>query len=357
MNLFVLSELQSAKNHVGWLANYDLETVLAQTCDATFIYPEPNDKIRFLKRCRHRIFKSWFKIKDLPTLSRGPNILLITGIKPNSLLMLPALGSLLEKFDLRLAYLFDIYDPHDLDKQVISSCDRFFIPVAEVADRISEYFSVSTTFLPLAFETLKFGSNQRHRCIDIISYGRGNAELHKQLQSHFNQPGKTQIYFHSTFSEPQLNSIKEHRMLLAKLLQKSKISLCFEPSQTERFKGHSPILYRWFEGWAAGCTIVGKKPFGKGVSELTDWSNSTIDIPDSPSEWIPFFEELLGNEEMLLANSQRNYRECLLRHDWRYRIRDMFKTVELPIPAKLDDEIGQLKQKAELELAYEKGTT
>jgi hypothetical protein len=51
---------------------------------------------------------------------------------------------------------------------------------------------------------------------------------------------------------------------------------------------------------------------------------------------------------MLLANTQRNYRECLLRHDWRYRLKVMFETAGLPIPEKLELEIGQLQQKAEL---------
>jgi hypothetical protein len=105
------------------------------------------------------------------------------------------------------------------------------------------------------------------------------------------------------------------------------------------------------EGWAAGCTIVGRKPFGKNVAELINWEKSTIEIPENSAEWIPFFEELLEDKEMLLANSQRNYRECLLRHDWRYRIRDMFQTVDLPIPEKLEEEIVQLKRKAEGEIS------
>lgn len=347
MNLFVLSELQFVKNHVGWLASYDLEQVLANTCNATFIYPEPNDQIRLFKRYRHRIFNSWFKTKDLPTLGEGPNILLVVGINYDSLQMMPSLGSLAKKFDLRLAYLFDIYEPRYLDKQIVPEFDSLFFPVAEIAEQVKELFGVNSTFLPHAVNALDYGSNHRHRCIDIIGYGRGNSDLHAYLQKHFNQADKEQIYFHSTFTKPQVSSHKEHKTLLAKLLGKSKISLCFEASKEGRFRGYSPLLTRWFEGFAAGCTIVGKKPFGKGVADLINWEDSTIEIPENPGEWIPFFEGLLDDDERLIANSQRNYQECFLRHDWRYRIRDMFQTVDLPIPQKLEDEIGQLKQKAE----------
>jgi hypothetical protein len=351
MNLFVLSELGFTENHVGWLASYDLEEVLAQTCNATFIYPEPNYKIWCFQRYRHRIFKSWFKTKDLPTLGKGPNVLLVIGMDCGSLLMMPSLGSLLKKFDVRLAYLFDLYEPQYLERSVIPDLDYLFIPIAEIVDEVKEKFQITTQFLPHAYNVLNYGSNSQHRCIDVMSYGRRNPELHKCLQENFNQPASHRTYCHSTFTAPEVTSYKEHRMLLAKLLSKSKINLCFEPSQVPRFKGYSPLLTRWFEGWAAGCTIVGKRPFGKNVADLLDWPNSTIELPDNPSEWLPFFDELLSNNEMLLANSERNYRECLLRHDWRYRIRDMFQTVGLPIPAKLNDEIVQLKQKAQIGLA------
>ncbi|NEQ24283.1 MAG: glycosyltransferase family 1 protein, partial [Microcoleus sp. SIO2G3] len=133
--------------------------------------------------------------------------------------------------------------------------------------------------------------------------------------------------------------------LLAKLLDRSKISLCFEPSYIERFQGYSPILLRWFEGWASGCTIVGRRPFGQGVADLMDWKNSTIELPENSADWIPFFEDLLGDEEAIAANARRNYRECLLRHDWRYRLRDLFNLLELPVPEKLNFGIANLKQK------------
>jgi len=351
MNLFVLSQLGSIRDHVGWLASYDFEQVLVDTCGATLIYPEHNNKIRFLKRFRHRIFKSWFKVEDLPSLTQGPNVLLVTGMSPGALLMMPALGSLVRKVDLRIAYLFDTYRPHDLDKKVILDFDYLFFPVAEIAYKVNKIFSVNTGFLPHAFNALKFGSGQQNRCIDVISYGRSNLNLHKQLQANFNQLGTERIYYHTSFSGAQVNSYKEHRMLLAKLLEKSKISLCFEPSQDKRFEGHSPLLTRWLEGFAAGCAIVGKKPFGQEVDNLINWPSSTIDIPDTPSEWIPFFEEFLGDSERLTAISQRNYSECLLRHDWRYRLRDMFEILSLPIPKRLDNELVQLRQKAEVNLA------
>lgn len=347
MNLFVLSELQPENQHVGWAVNYTLETTLASACKATFLYPVDRDKIVFLKRYRQRLFKSWFEITDLPVLGEGLNVLLIVGIEPKFLLSMHALGPLLKKFDCRIAYLLDGFEPADLDRSIIAELDHLFVISAEVSDEVNRALPIATSFLPLATDALRLGSHSRRRCIDIVSYGRTDAALHQCLRSHYTERETDRVYFHSTFSQPTVHSLGEHVTTLAKLLSRSQISLCFEPSYIKRFRGYSPILFRWFEGWAAGCTIVGKKPFGKDVAPLMDWENSAIELPDQPAEWVLFFEALLDDNASLVANSQRNYRECLLRHDWRYRLQEMFRCLDLPLPAPLSDEIVQLKQKVD----------
>ncbi|MFQ4142282.1 glycosyltransferase [Chlorogloeopsis sp. ULAP02] len=346
MNLFVLSELYPGNKHVGWSVLYPLEEVLSSTFNATFIYPLPNNKIQLLRRYRHRIFKSWYKIDDLPTLDQGPNILLVIGLGPRFLLSIHALNSVLKKFDLRIGYILDGFYSSHLDRDVMPYLDYLFVICADLADAINRSTKLSTAFLPLATDVLKLGSNSIHRSIDIISYGRTDPKIHKCLQRNFNEEHNNRIYLHSTFSHPEVFNIQEHTKLLFKILSRSKISLCFEASNVERFQGYSPILMRWFESWSSGCTVVGKKPFGKGVANLINWQNSTIEVPDNPADWLAFFEELLSDNDGLIANSQRNYRECLNRHDWRYRIKDMFKVLELPIKENLKNEIAFLRQKS-----------
>lgn len=149
---------------------------------------------------------------------------------------------------------------------------------------------------------------------------------------------------HSTFAGTEVHNMQEHLTLLNQLLHRSKISLCFEGSQLQRFRGRSTLLYRWFEGWAAGCVIVGKKPSGKGIAKLMDWQDSALDVPDDPNELIPFIEALLQDEPRLQDISRRNYVECRLRHDWRYRFRELFEVLNLPLPAQLVEQIEQLQR-------------
>jgi len=344
MNLFVLSERYPDNTFVGMAVRHTLEEVLASTCDATFIVPQANNKIKFLKRYRQRLQRSWYSIDGLPTLGPGPNILLAVGLGPSFLLSMFVLDPLLHRFDLRIGYLLDGFNPQYLDRAVIPHLDHLFVITAEIADRINQQ-TVPTQFLPLATNALDRGCNRAHRCIDIVSYGRRNQDLHRCLQVYYNQTNSERIYHHSTFLRPQVEDLGEHITLLSKFLDRSKVSLCFEASYLERFQGYSPILLRWFEGWASGCNIVGRRPLGQGVAELIDWENSTLELPENPADWIFFFEEILSDKSTLTRNSQRNYQECLLRHDWRYRVSDLLKTLELPIPENLKFGLTKLKQK------------
>jgi Glycosyl transferases group 1 len=358
MNVFVLSELHPSNTHVGWSVSYGLHEILATTCNATLLYPVENDnamllkqykvadnRVDFLKRYRHRIFKSWYEVDALPTLGSPPNILLVIGILPRFLLSIFALGPLLGQFDLRVGYLLDGFDPHQLNHPPLKQLDHLFTMSAELAEQVTAIHDLSSSFLPLGIDTTMFGRPKQNRPIDIMSYGRTDRRVHQQLQYYYNQQGEggDRLYYHSTFSRPEVFSPKEHITLLARLMARAKINLCFEASAVQRFQGYSPISYRWFEGWAAGCAIVGTRPFGQGVNQLLDWQDSTLDIPEQSNDWISFFEDLLNDETRLAEISQRNYWECRLRHDWRYRLQNMFKTLKLPIPQKLAAEIIQLQ--------------
>jgi hypothetical protein len=354
MNLFVLSELHTNHNHVGWSVSHSLEAALSATCNVHFLHPIQNKGLGWLKptegdrpdlvtRAQQSLLKSWYELDQLPTLGEGPNVLLVIGVKPRFLLSIFTLGRLLDQFDLRVGYLLDGFDPSQLNRPALPKLDHLFVITPSLAKEVQQIHSINASFLPLATNTFPLNGYQPQRSIDVLSYGRTNEQVHAQLQQ-FNEPESRRLYMHSTFAGTEVHNMKEHVTLLNRLLQRSKISLCFEASNLERFRGRSPLLYRWFEGWAAGCVIVGKKPTSKSIEALMSWQDSTLNIPDEPDEVIPFFEALLQNEPRLQEIARRNYVECRLRHDWRYRFRDLFEVLNLPLPAQLTEQIEQLQR-------------
>ncbi len=368
MNIFVLSELSPANNHVGWSVSHSLEETLASACQAQFIYPSWNGyvstkplpdaverQVSFVHRCRNRLLKSWYTVEAWPDLGPGPNVLLVVGIYPKFLLSMFALGPLLDQFDLRVGYLLDGFDPRYLNQPPLAKLDHLFVIGSQLAEEIRSLYPINVSWLPLGINTLSWGNYSTNRSIDVMGYGRMNEAVHTHLQQHFNQADSDRMYFHSTFTCTGVSDPKEHIALQIKLLKRSKINLCFEVSNLPRFRGRSPLLYRWLEGWAAGSAIVGTKPRDPEVAPLIDWLDSTLELPTDSADWIPFLEALLDDEEKLAAISQRNYRECRLRHDWRYRLCDLFNTVHLPIPQTLEQELAEIRQRLGITEKFQEG--
>lgn len=368
MNIFVLSELSSKNNHVGWSVSHSLEETLASACQAEFIYPYWNghtatkslsdaadQQVNFLNRCRNRLLKSWYTVEAWPDLGPGPNVLLIVGIRPKFLLSIFALGPLLDQFDLRVGYLLDGFDPRYLNQPPLAKLDHLFVIGSELANELRSLYSINVSWLPLGINTLSWGNYSTNRSIDIMGYGRMDEAVHSQLQQHFNQADCDRIYFHSTFTCTGVWNPKEHIALQIKLLKRSKINLCFEVSQIPRFRGRSPLLYRWLEGWAAGNAIVGTRPRDPEVAALMDWPDSSLELPTNSEDWLPFLETLLDDEAKLAAISYQNYRECRLRHDWRYRLRHLFNTMHLPVPQMLEQELAEIRQRLGLNEKFQDG--
>jgi hypothetical protein len=208
--------------------------------------------------------------------------------------------------------------------------------------QVNQQHLVPTHFLPMAKNMVGLKLNQGRRSIDLLSYGRRDERFHQQLVQHLRGSEQNLFYHYSTLLHPQSMNREEHTLLHSQILSNAKINLCFDASQQQRFFGRSPLLYRWFEGWAHGCVIVGQRPTGQGVLPLMDWENSVLELPKSRTDWIPFVQSLLANEESLAEISRRNYHEALLRHDWRYRLQEMWKVLGLSLSAPVQSGIDGL---------------
>jgi len=133
--------------------------------------------------------------------------------------------------------------------------------------------------------------------------------------------------------------------MMLKLLQRSKMSLAFhlmvEPEEV-RPRAADFVTSRWFESLAAGCIILGRRPPGGMAAEMFDWPNALVDLPDRPSEATDFVKSLACDESFLQKARIRNVAEMCRRHDWRYRILDIYNHFDLSLPEKLKAEIAAL---------------
>jgi hypothetical protein len=106
------------------------------------------------------------------------------------------------------------------------------------------------------------------------------------------------------------------------------------------------VTSRWLESLLAGCIVAGKRPVSRMADDMLAWPGATHELADDPREAGDQLEALLGQGDALDAQRQRNVREMLLRHDWRYRIEALCGIANLPVPAALREDLGRVQDLA-----------
>ncbi len=225
--------------------------------------------------------------------------------------------------------------------------DAYFVPDIRVAEHYRNVHGVKAHPIALAADVLRFGSNRKDRPLDVVAYGRQHAEYLNIIRKAFNDPRSPRFIYHDTLSSAVCSDFRSNRNLIWKLLHKSRVSLCFDvlatPDTRKGDRARSIIPLRYYEAAAAGTAIVGRHPSVPEMTTEFNWPDATIKLPESPADALAYLESLLDDRDRLSAIHVRNHAEAWRRHDWRYRFRDMFRHLNLPLPARLLAELGVLE--------------
>lgn len=361
MNIYLLSD-RALYSSVSYDPLFELEELLVESCEAKLLISnqspaaqwtneQPKFASQFLNKVVRRTTGS-YKLADQALESiKKPNVLLIIALCGANLATLSSISNWRDKFDVVAAYIFDAWSFHIYPKYT-SQIDHLFVPMPELIEGLKQSFGIPVSSLPFGVDALTHGSCGVNRPIDLISYGRIPKQYHTAFNEKFNRPGSGQIYYRSTprvgENYPKMRyeerRDREDRMLLFKILRRTKLCLAFDtmyPGMREF--PHSFVTLRWFEGGAAGCAIVGKRPTTPAAEELLNWEDATIELPEDPQASVELIEELLQDESRLHSIHKRNYIENLSRHDWRWRIKSMLEELKVPLPERFSEELAQLQ--------------
>ena len=362
---------------------YELEDLIAKLCGSQILVPKANDLTQWAhkqpkqvstlaKRAIARTLGPYQKISPEHVSANSPRTLFMICLNAAGLNMLSSIPNWRKQFDVVAAYvvdawLFNAYPPETYQ------LDHLFVPVLEAIEGLEQKFKIPVSLLPFGANVLLHGSGQRDRPVDVMSFGRTPVEFHQALSQGLNRPGSGRVYYRHPAVDrhwyPQNDCYEgrvdqEYRLLFHQMMRRSKVVLAFDPlyntdqlyesykvnSRPWKFK-HSVLSLRWIEGCAAGCAILGKRPKTVLADQILNWEDVTIELPENPDEWFRFTEKLLEDTSRLQAIHQRNYIESLARHDWRYRIRDVFETLKLSVPKLLTDELSLLAEKVSAQTA------
>jgi hypothetical protein len=201
--------------------------------------------------------------------------------------------------------------------------DRLLVSHRDTAAPLEAATGRPCTFMPAAVDAVRFSPYPRPpaRAIDIFSIGRRSDGLHRALTSLARERGW--YYVHDTFRASLAETYDpiEHRTALANTAKRSRYFLVAPPKvdRPEETGGQVEIGWRYFEGAAAGCVLVGQPADCRWFHDLFDWPDVVMAVDPNGSNVAEILGALEADPARVAAMSQRNAVEALLRHDWVYR--------------------------------------
>jgi Glycosyl transferases group 1 len=220
--------------------------------------------------------------------------------------------------------------------RVVHQIDHLFVSNPDsVADHAAAY-DIPVSYVALAADVLQFGSMQAERPITVNAYGRQHPPHVDALARAYNTNRSSRALYHTDhMSIGTVFDLRRHRASFWKLLSMSCITLAYDHMTVDPGQRRFPFSFvgqRWFEGLAAGCVVVGIRPQCAETDRLLHWPDATIDVPESPDDFMAFVESLLADGDRLARARVANYRHMLLAHDWGYRVVEMLAAVGIEAP-------------------------
>jgi len=187
------------------------------------------------------------------------------------------------------------------------------------------------------------------RTIDVYSIGRRSAAIHEAL---LQLAVRSEIFYvHDTIRAADTEAFdhREHRDLLASIAKRSR-SFLVAPAKMDvpgETRGQVEIGYRYYEGAAAGCVMIGQVPECDAFGQHFDWPDAVVEVRPDGSDVQTVVRSLALDRSRVNEISKRNATEALLRHDWIYRWKDILRTVGMQPSSGLAVREKHLKQLAE----------
>jgi len=120
---------------------------------------------------------------------------------------------------------------------------------------------------------------------------------------------------------------RQHREMFANMAKRSRyfVVAAAKMDQINSTKGQVELGYRYFEGAAAGTVMIGDVPDCEAYRELFGWPEAVIRLQPDGSDTMAILSELGSNPERMAAIRRQNTTGAVLRHDWLYRWKEMFR--------------------------------
>ena len=225
--------------------------------------------------------------------------------------------------------------------ELLAEFDHVFVGTRHCVEEIARLTGRPCSYLPQAADVLRFSPwpNQPPRDIDVCNIGRRSSITHEALISL--AAARRIFYYFDTFAGGsgrdnkqrtfRVADPRQHRLLLASLLQRSRYFLANRSrvNEPEHTGGHEEIAGRFYEGAAAGAVMLGEPPNTEQFRSQFGWPDAVIRMPFDCPDVERVLTELDADPVRLARIRHENARQAALQHDWIQRLETVFTTLGL----------------------------
>jgi hypothetical protein len=240
----------------------------------------------------------------------------------------------------------------------LSRFDYIFTGCKGSVSALSQATNRPCYWLPGGIDALRFSPFPKPpaRVIDVYSIGRRHEAIHHEMLKAAKQDNLFYVHdSHVNIGNAEVRDHQQHRNLFANVAKRSRFFVVAaakmnSPLETQ---GQVEVGYRYFEGAAAGAVMIGEVPDCEAYRELFGWPEAAIQTQSDGSDVLVILRALSSDPERVAAISARNAREALLRHDWIYRWKEIFRVAGIEPRPRMAARERRLKDIADLAASWQ----
>lgn len=349
----------NAKDRAHFALSYEFCRIVLECDDADLVAPGLNNYLtKYLKpilpphdghnvqRDFNRLvngIRKGLRLKNAPTiapvsLNQNYDLFFFVAWGPQSFAELPRIRNWRSRCKVAIAYLFELWSSTlEQDRQYLKLLDQFdhvFLLHRASIPRLASYTSAPCSFLPTAVDCLAATPYPAppERVIDVYSMGNRAMPLHQQLLTLAERRKLFYLYDSLSSSDSLVKDWREHRLLLANIIKRTRYFMGHHPAtvrsaKTHLIAGEQVLPSRLFEGAAGGAVILGSAPQCPEFRECFDWPDAVIEVPPEPGDIAAVIDALDAQPDRTERVRRTNAVQCLLRHDWVYRWEHILSTI------------------------------
>jgi hypothetical protein len=219
--------------------------------------------------------------------------------------------------------------------ELLDQFDHVFLLHPESVSRLASRTKAQCWWLPPGVDCLAASPypSPPERVVDIYSIGNRSARLHEQLLALAQRRNYLYLYDSLSSTDSRVKNWREHRLLLANIIKRTRYFITFSPASLEspkaaKIAGEQVLPSRMFEGAVGGAVMLGSAPKCKEFEEQFPWADAVIEV-DSTADIGTLIDELDAGADRINRLRHRSMTGCLRRHDWAHRWESVLSILQM----------------------------